>query len=263
MNILHTIIEQKKKEVERHKAAFGLDHLLRTQLLDREPVSFKESILMSSHGIIAEFKRKSPSKGWIHPDACVEQTILAYSDAGAAAISVLTDEHFFGGSLNDLRRARQLTSTPLLRKDFIVDDYQIYQAKAVGADCILLIAAALSVQEVTHFTQLAHSLGLEVLLEVHNEQELETIVAGPDMVGVNNRNLKTFVTSLENSLRLAELIPDEFVKISESGISSTDSLDTLRKAGYEGFLMGENFMKHHRPGEALVSFAGALQSMPA
>lgn len=258
MNILDKIIANKKAEIAHHKAQFSIEHLLEPCFMERSCVSFKNAICKSPTGIIAEFKRKSPSKGWIHPHATIDSVIPAYTTGGAAAISVLTDQDFFGGNLNDLRRASELTNIPLLRKDFIVDEYQILQAKAFGADCILLIAAALRKDEIKHFTSLAHSIGLEVLLEVHEKKELDTIVITPDLIGVNNRNLKTFETSVDVSLSLCDSIPDHVVRISESGISSPETIHQLRQAGYQGFLMGENFMKAESPGSALQEFCHLL-----
>lgn len=254
MNILDKIIANKKTEVALHKAQFPIEHLLDPSFMERECVSFKNAIRNSDSGIIAEFKRKSPSKGWIHPDARVESIVPEYTSGGAAAISVLTDQEFFGGNLNDLKRARELTHIPILRKDFIIDEYQILQAKAFGADCILLIASALTQDEIKHFTLLARSIGIEVLIEVHEKKELDSIIITPDLIGVNNRNLKTFETSVDTSLMLYDDLPDEVIKISESGISSTESVHKLRQAGYDGFLMGENFMKEVSPGDALKSF---------
>lgn len=254
MNILDKIIANKKAEVALHKAQFPIEHLLDPSFMERECVSFKNAIRNSDSGIIAEFKRKSPSKGWIHPDARVESIVPEYKSGGAAAISVLTDQEFFGGNLNDLKRARELTHIPILRKDFIIDEYQILQAKAFGADCILLIASALTQDEIKHFTLLARSIGIEVLIEVHEKKELDSIIITPDLIGVNNRNLKTFETSVDTSLMLYDDLPDEVIKISESGISSTESVHKLRQAGYDGFLMGENFMKEVSPGDALKSF---------
>lgn len=254
MNILDKIIANKKAEVALHKAQFPIEHLLDPSFMERECVSFKNAIRNSDSGIIAEFKRKSPSKGWIHPDARVESIVPEYTSGGAAAISVLTDQEFFGGNLNDLKRARELTHIPILRKDFIIDEYQILQAKAFGADCILLIASALTQDEIKHFTLLARSIGIEVLIEVHEKKELDSIIITPDLIGVNNRNLKTFETSVDTSLMLYDDLPDEVIKISESGISSTESVHKLRQAGYDGFLMGENFMKEVSPGDALKSF---------
>lgn len=260
MSILDKIIVQKRLEVARQQEAVSLGALQRSELLERTPVSFRQALLASDTGIIAEFKRKSPSKGWIHPDARPEEVVVRYEQGGATASSVLTDGPFFGGALGDLCRVRPLVSLPLLRKDFVIDAYQIYQAKAMGADFILLIAAALSPSLVEEFARLAHQLGLEVLLEIHVEEELACICPEVDVVGINNRNLKTFVTDVETSFRLGEKIPAGYVKISESGISSPDTVRSLRQAGFRGFLMGENFMKEEEPGAALAAFIKALKA---
>ena len=259
MTILDKIIVQKRLEIARQQEAISLERLKTVESLERKTFSFKEALLSSDTGIIAEFKRKSPSKGWIYPQAQPEIIVPLYEQGGAIASSILTDGPFFGGSLGDLHRVRELVSIPLLRKDFIIDEYQIYQAKAVGADFILLIAAALSPELVKEFAKLAHLLGLEVLLEIHTEEELECIGPNVDVVGINNRNLKTFVTDVNTSYSLGEKIPDELIKISESGISSIDRVQSLRKAGFRGFLMGENFMKEKEPGLALASFINELR----
>ncbi|TWP25195.1 indole-3-glycerol phosphate synthase TrpC [Apibacter muscae] len=257
--ILDKIIANKRIVIAQSKQSQSMDEL-ECQLGHIEPrQSFKESIKKSSTGIIAEFKRRSPSKDWIFKEAKIEEVIPYYSKGGASAISVLTDFDFFGGNLNDLKEASLLTNTPLLRKDFMVDEYQIYQAKIYGASAILLIAAALTIDETKNLAKKAKELGLDVLLEIHNEQELDHINEFVDVVGVNNRNLKTFVTDVQVSFQLVEKIPNEFLKISESGISSTQTVKELEQVGYQGFLMGENFMKTPNPGEALEQFIKELQ----
>lgn len=260
MTILDTIIAEKQLEVARHKEAFSINNLLGLGKMYRSTISFREALQASDTGIIAEFKRKSPSKGWIHPDACPEVIVPQYEKGGASASSILTDGPFFGGMLGDLNKVRPLVRLPLLRKDFIIDEYQIYQAKVMGADFILLIAAALSPALVKQFATLAHRLNLEVLLEIHTEEELDCICNEVDVVGINNRNLKTFVTDIDVSYRLGEKIPAEFVKISESGISLPATVKALRQVGFRGFLMGENFMKEAEPGEALARFIKELQA---
>lgn len=259
MSVLDKIIVQKRLEVARHREAVSLEKLRSLDLPRRENHSFRQALLASRTGIIAEFKRKSPSKGWIHPDANPQVIVPQYEKGGAAASSILTDGPFFGGALGDLRQVRPLVGLPLLRKDFIIDAYQLYQAKAMGADVVLLIAAALSAALVEEFAGIAHELGLEVLLEIHTEDELACLCPAVDVVGVNNRNLKTFVTDVETSFALGGLIPEPFVKISESGIFSPDTVRSLRAAGFRGFLMGENFMKEADPGRALASFIQALE----
>ena len=258
MNILDKIIADKFIEVKERKAVISMQYLEQRDFFDRECLSMKKSLLESTSGIISEFKRKSPSKGWINKDADAIEITASYCKNGASGISILTDLPYFGGNPHDLMVARPLVTCPILRKDFIVDSYQLYEAKSYGADVVLLIAAALSVEQCKTLASTAHELGLEVLLEVHNEEELGHMNESVDMVGVNNRNLKDFVVSTDVSLRLAELIPDDFVKISESGISKPETVKELRKVGYRGFLMGENFMKEENPALALKKFIAAL-----
>ena len=206
-------------------------------------------------GIIAEHKRRSPSKDIINNNHSVEDVVLGYQNAGACGISVLTDGKYFGGSLDDLLLAKAAINIPLLRKEFIIDEYQILESKAHGADVILLIASVLTRQEIKNLSEFGQSLGLEILLEVHNLEELEkSILPSLDLIGVNNRNLKTFEVNLDYSKQLASKIPDEFVKISESGISSAEVVKELQQFGYQGFLMGEHFMKTKNPGEAAANF---------
>ncbi|GBU08167.1 indole-3-glycerol phosphate synthase [Bacteroidales bacterium] len=260
MNILETIIFNKKKEVLQQKALIpflALEKIIAQQAKPRL-LSLKAALETSSTGIIAEFKRKSPSKGWIAQEANVQQVAQGYQQAGACGISVLTDEQFFGGNISDFTTARKEVDIPLLRKDFMIDEYQIYQAKAMGADVILLIAAALSIDQVRQLSAVAKDLDLEVLLEIHQESELDYIGENIDMVGVNNRNLATFQTDINYSLRLGEKIPPAFLKISESGISQAQTIKDLRAVGFRGFLMGENFMKENEPAVALQSFINEL-----
>lgn len=236
--------------------------------------SMKESLRTSASGIIAEFKRKSPSKGWIHADAQPQDVIPVYARNGASALSILTDEKYFGGCTEFIRRMREEVDTPILRKDFIVHPYQVYEAKVIGADAILLIAADLTVSEYQELLNLAHNLGLEVLLEVHDPKELDYLQAGvPDMLGVNNRHLGTFHTDVQNSFNIAREMnarveelraagvqeEDLPVLVSESGISSPDTVKELRKAGFRGFLIGECFMKEENPGQALQDFINQLK----
>ncbi|MFR0677772.1 indole-3-glycerol phosphate synthase TrpC [Dysgonomonas mossii] len=257
-SILDKIIANKRLEVERHKKEASINELEKRLSTITTPASFKEAIKNSRTGIIAEFKRRSPSRDWIFKDAKVEDIIPLYSQNGASAISVLTDMDFFGGELADLELARSLTKTPLLRKDFVVDEYQLYQAKISGASAILLIASALTIDETKQLAQKAKELHLDVLLEIHNEQELHHINDKVDVVGVNNRNLGTFVTDIQISFDLADKIPNDFIKISESGISEPQTVIDLQQAGYKGFLMGENFMKTSNPGKALEDFINQL-----
>ncbi|MFG6390965.1 MAG: indole-3-glycerol phosphate synthase TrpC [Candidatus Amulumruptor sp.] len=256
-NILDQIVDNKRREVAAEIArAGGLPTIARTPL----PPSMKTALLQSPTGIIAEFKRRSPSKGEIHPKAMVCDIVPGYEQAGAAACSVLTDTPYFGGALADLAVASSLVTMPLLRKDFTISEYQIAQARIYGASAILLIAAVLTADEMQRFTDYAHSLGLEVLVEVHNAAELDKLPDGADMVGVNNRDLTTFRTDPALSLHIASILPDKVVKVAESGLTSMDEVRRLRDAGYRGFLIGETFMRHDNPADALKRFIdGTLQ----
>lgn len=288
-DILQTIIAHKRIEVERQKAAVPLATLLGlgSDRLERHPISMRKALAASPSGIIAEFKRKSPSKGWLHPGADVADIVPAYERGGAAACSILTDPDFFGGSLGDLQRARKRVALPLLRKDFIIDPYQLFQARVMGADAVLLIAAALTQEDCRRLAETAHRLQLEVLLEIHTEEELAYVNEHIDMLGVNNRNLGSFHTDVANSFRLAEALRKEGrvtpesdrgntlpdtkkparrtdtrvapLFISESGLSEGTTLRRLREAGFRGFLIGETFMKTKEPGETLAAF---IQTIP-
>lgn len=251
-NILDAIIENKRREVEAEmKRVGGIPDTSNCMM----PLSMKSALLNSPTGIIAEFKRRSPSKGEIHPKAMVNEVIPGYEQAGAAACSVLTDTPYFGGALTDLAVASSLVSIPLLRKDFTVSEFQIAQARLYGlAPAVLLIASALSAEELLRFTQYAHANGLEVLVEIHNTAELDKLPADADMVGVNNRDLTTFHTDPNLSLHIASVLPDNIVKIAESGLTSISEVNRLRDAGYRGFLIGETFMRHDNPGAALNRF---------
>ncbi|ADQ81023.1 indole-3-glycerol phosphate synthase [Paludibacter propionicigenes WB4] len=258
-NILDKIIASKKVEVAARNLSTPVSALEKSPVFSRKCLSLKQSLLNSESGIISEFKRKSPSLGWIHEDADVVDVTSGYSAAGASGISILTDEEYFGGTPMDLMAARQFIACPVLRKDFVIDEYQLYEAKAMGADVVLLIAAALTVQQTLELARKAHELGLEVLLEVHNAEELGHANDYVDLLGVNNRNLKTFEQNIQTSFNLAALIPDQLVKVSESGISKGETVKELRKVGYKGFLMGENFMKEEDPAAALANFIENLQ----
>ena len=221
--------------------------------------SLREALLRSDTGIIAEFKRRSPSKGWIKEEGRADVIPLSYQQNGAAALSILTDEHYFGGHDDFIRQARKSGVTlPVLYKNFVIDEAQLYAAALCGASAVLLIAACLSKAECKQLLDKAHELGLEVLLEMHAESELEYAELEPDLCGINNRNLGSFVTDVENSFRLAELLPKDAVKVSESGISNPDTVRALRQAGFRGFLIGENFMKTADPGLALNDFITQL-----
>ncbi|MDF4223430.1 indole-3-glycerol phosphate synthase TrpC [Maribacter sp. M208] len=255
MNILDKIVADKRKEVELKKSIIPVSQYEASVLFNRKTNSLAQALKNSNTGIIAEFKRRSPSKESINQNANVGQVAKGYRKAGVCGMSVLTDIKYFGGSIEDLVLARASVQLPLLRKEFIISEYQIIEAKAYGADVILLIAAILTKQEIKTYSELAKSLGLDVLLEVHNEEELhKSIMPSLDMLGVNNRNLKTFEVSLDTSKSLSELIPNDFVKVSESGISSVDAIKELKPYGYEGFLIGENFMKTDDPGKSAIEF---------
>ncbi|GAB4396986.1 MAG: indole-3-glycerol phosphate synthase TrpC [Microscillaceae bacterium] len=264
MDILEKIIAHKKKEVEAKEAIVSRTELEMSPFFEYRGPSLTAALkAKGASGIIAEFKRRSPSKGWLHETAQAEEVARGYAQAGASGMSVLTDVSFFGAQADDFAQVRQTVGLPLLRKDFMVSEYQILEAKAMGADVVLLIAACLTPLQIREMARLARHLGLEVLLEVHQTQELEaSLNEYINLVGVNNRNLKTFEVRLETSLALAEIIPEGIVKISESGLSQPESVRMLRAAGYQGFLMGELFMKQSHPGEACQDFIAQTQSLP-
>lgn len=260
-DILEEIVAHKRLEVERFKAELSEREIHRQvePLLDFSVASMSQALTASDTGIIAEFKRRSPSKGWIKEEGRAEDIPLAYQQSGAAALSILTDEKYFGGSDEFIRTARHAgVHIPILYKNFVIDEYQLFQARLCGASAVLLIAADLSKQECRSLLSTAHELGLEVLLEMHSEPELEYASLEPDMCGINNRNLGSFVTDVENSFRLAALLPKEAVKVSESGISNPATVRRLRQAGFRGFLIGETFMKTADPGQALNEFISKL-----
>lgn len=278
MDILSEIIAHKRTEVELQKQSVSPEQLREQvqKLMGSSSVprhSMRQALASSPTGIIAEFKRRSPSKGWIYETAKAEEIPAAYETAGASALSILTDEKFFGGSLRDISTARPLIDIPILRKDFIIDEYQLLQARIVGADAVLLIAACLTQKECTTLTTQAHALGLEVLLEIHNPSELPYINKEVDMLGVNNRNLGTFVTDVKNSFRIARQLQQAIgskkgasdvrnmpILVSESGISHPETIRSLRAAGFRGFLIGEAFMKTDRPGDTLKDFISPIIS---
>lgn len=259
MTILDKIIHNKKREVQLKKTVIPVSQLENTLLFGSRTYSLSKNLRNNLVGIIAEHKRRSPSKSVISNNFSVEEVVIGYQNAGVSGISVLTDGKYFGGSLDDLLLAKASVNVPLLRKEFIIDEYQILEAKAHGADVILLIAAVLTREEIKQLSEFAHSLGLEVLLEVHNREELDkAIMPSLDMIGVNNRNLKTFEVSLDFSKELAEHIPNELVKVSESGISNPQDIADLQSYGYQGFLIGENFMKTNNPGESAAAFINSI-----
>jgi indole-3-glycerol phosphate synthase len=259
MTILDKIVEYKRIEVEESKMRISIESLKMMPSYSRKTYSLKEFLLdETKNGIISEFKRQSPSKGVIDNSSEVDDVVAKYEDAGASAVSVLTDFKSFGGTSIDLIKARKVLQIPLLRKDFIIDKYQIHESKALGADVILLIASILTKEEIEEFSSLAKSLGLSVLFEIHNEEELEKLSDNIDVVGVNNRNLATFEVSIQNSISLVDKIPSRCVKVSESGISEVEKIRELKKYGFKGFLIGENFMKAENPGESAVEFIGSI-----
>ena len=267
MDILHKIIANKRSEVASQKEYMPLNTLINTNVrqFERQVRSMRKALANSSSGIIAEFKRKSPSKGWIFPDAKIEDVVPAYETGGASACSVLTDMDFFGGTLEDIVCARELVNMPLLRKDFIIDEYQIYQARAMGADSILLIASVLTPKECLQFARKAQELNMNVLLEIHRIEEMRNFNLHIDMLGVNNRNLGTFDTSVNNSFEILEQMKKETgagenapLLISESGLSDVQTIKELRNAGFQGFLIGEMFMKTPNPGKTLRDLISLL-----
>jgi len=260
MNILDKIVRYKKKEVIGARLIVPVSELEQMYFFNRKTIPLTEFLISGNRtGIIAEFKRKSPSKGIINDQSTIKEVTKGYNLNGASALSVLTDHNFFGGSVEDLLAARKVNQIPILRKEFIIDEYQIYEAKAIGADVILLIAAILDKKTVKKFARKAKELNLQVLFEIHEENELDLLNEYIDIIGVNNRNLKNFIVDLNQSAKMAEKIPGDILKISESGISSPDDILFLRKHGYNGFLIGENFMKTDNPVTAFANFVESLQ----
>ena len=262
-DVLEEIVAWKRVEVERFKELVPertLHAKVEARLLSGGQMpSMRQALQSSESGIIAEFKRKSPSKGWIKEAGRAGEIPLSYQQNGAAALSILTDEKFFGGNDSFIAEARQSGVTiPVLYKNFVIDEYQLFQARLCGASAVLLIAADLSVKDCRSLMRTAHELGMEVLLEMHSEMELDYADLEPDMCGINNRHLGTFITDMQNSFRLADRLPRESCKVSESGISSPDTVRNLRKAGFHGFLIGENFMKAPHPGLELKLFISRI-----
>jgi indole-3-glycerol phosphate synthase len=260
-DILTQIVDNKRFEVDVQMMNITQQQIEELAFEPRTFHSMRQSLASSTSGIISEFKRKSPSKGWIHPNAKAVEVAKAYAQNGASAISVLTDQPFFGGSLTDLRTIREVVDVPLLRKDFIINEYQLYQARIAGADAILLIAACLKTDKCERLAAKAHELGLEVLLEIHTLEELEYVTENIDMAGINNRNLGTFHTDIQNSFMLAQQLQERTasmknkpILVSESGISKAETVISLRDIGFKGFLIGETFMKTENPGDTLKEF---------
>jgi len=260
MNILDTIVARKRAEVAERKQRKPLDLIKLDAFYIRDTISLVEGLSRpNASGIIAEFKRKSPSKGIINDRVDLLEVTKGYQDAGASAVSILTDEYFFGGDDQDVVRAREVLDIPILRKEFIIDEYQVHEAKALGADLILLIAACLTKEEVVRFSTVARSLGLEVLLELHDEDELGHVCETIDLVGINNRSLKTFDVNIARSLRMAGQLPKDKLKVAESGIDDPAQVKLFRENGYSAFLIGENFMKTNDPGIALHEFRNQIE----
>ena len=260
MNILDKIIAHKQIEVANAKEKIPVDELMRSEFFNRPTFSLKQFLLDETKtGIIAEFKRRSPSKGIINDTADVAEVTAGYTLHGASCLSVLTDEHFFGGAASDLKKAR-INNIPILRKDFMIDEYQVIEARAMGADVILLIAACLTPARAKELAFFAKHLQMEVLLEIHTEEELQHICAETEIVGVNNRDLKTFTVDISRSVELSKKIPADKIKIAESGISDVETICILRRAGFKGFLIGENFMKQPDPTIAFASFVQQLKA---
>ena len=256
-DILEEIVAHKRMEVEQFKRSIPPSMLYDAveKMADQPVVSMRKSLMESESGIIAEFKRKSPSKGWIKEQGRAEEIPLSYQQNGASALSILTDEKYFGGRDTFIKTARESGVTlPVLYKNFVVDEYQLFQARLCGASAVLLIAADLKLDECRSLLRMAHELNLEVLLEMHAESELDYAALEPDMCGINNRNLGTFITDIQNSYHLAELLPKDACKVSESGISDPQTVRELRNVGFRGFLIGETFMKTENPGDALRLF---------
>ena len=261
MHILDEIVQHKQQEVKERKSLFPKELLEKSIFFNTPCVSMKKYVTRDDRwGIIAEFKRRSPSKGLINDHSSVEQVSIGYMQAGASGLSVLTDSHFFGGKNDDLTTARKYNFCPILRKEFIIDQYQIIEAKSIGADAILLIASILTPEQTKKFAQFAHDLGLEVLLEVHDKPELEEhLNPDIDLVGVNNRDLKSFEVDINTSIQLANEIPDTFVKVSESGINDPSTIIKLKQCGFSGFLIGQNFMMQNRPEKKCQEFIDKLK----
>lgn len=264
-DILEEIVAHKREEVRLQKELLPPRrlHAMVEEAMDTRPqaISMSRSLAADKHGIIAEFKRKSPSKGWIKEEGQANVIPLAYAQNGAAALSILTDSRYFGGSLEFVKKARPLVDKPILRKDFVIDEYQVFEARFAGADAILLIAADLGLPEARSLASMAHELGLEVLMELHSEAELDYAGLDVDMVGVNNRDLGTFHTNVQNSFLLSAKLPQDKVLVSESGIGNPDTVRLLRQVGFRGFLMGEHFMKADAPGLELEKFIEAIDQV--
>ncbi len=261
MKILDKIVRDKKLEVDKLSSNSSIKELESSSLFSRKCISLKDSILKSSGGIICEFKRRSPSNNDINYKSNISEVVKGYQKAGAAGLSILTNKQYFDGDIQDILKIRDIASIPILRKEFIVSEYQIIEAKSIGSDAILLIASILSEEEIKNYSSLAKDIGLEVLFEIHDAEELEKLSGeNIDIIGVNNRNLDTLEIDLQNSVNLYNKIPNSFVKISESGINKVESILKLREVGYQGFLIGENFMKTDDPFESAYNFIKQVEN---
>jgi indole-3-glycerol phosphate synthase len=261
MKILDKIVRDKKLEVNKLSSNSSIKELESSSLFSRKCISLKDSILKSSGGIICEFKRRSPSNNDINYKSNISEVVKGYQKAGAAGLSILTNKQYFDGDIQDILKIRDITSIPILRKEFIVSEYQIIEAKSIGSDAILLIASILSEEDIKNYSSLAKDIGLEVLFEIHDAEELEKLSGeNIDIIGVNNRNLDTLEIDLQNSVDMYNKIPNSFVKISESGISKVESILKLREVGYQGFLIGENFMKTNDPFESAYNFIKEVEN---
>ncbi|QIK16773.1 indole-3-glycerol phosphate synthase TrpC [Blattabacterium sp. DPU] len=258
MNLLEKIVSIKKKEVYQNKITHPIKKLENSILFKRKTFSLVKNITKSHTGIIAEFKCKSPSKGIINNTVSVEKVVKDYELAGVSGISILTDQYFFSGEKKNIKKSRSIVSLPILRKDFIIDEYQIIESKSIGADVILLIAGILSKNQITKFSKLAKNIGLEIIIEIHNEFEINKITDNLDIVGINNRDLQTFVVDYNNCLRLSSKISNNYIKIAESGINNVNHIFQLKKKGFKGFLIGEHFMRKKNPGKICKDFIKSL-----
>ena len=261
MKILDKIVRDKKLEVDKLYSNSSIKELESSSLFSRQCISLKDSILKSSGGIICEFKRRSPSNNNINYKSNISEVVKGYQKAGAAGLSILTNKQYFDGDILDILEIRDIASIPILRKEFIISEYQIIEAKSIGSDAILLIASILSEEDIKNYSSLAKDIGLEVLFEIHDAEELEKLSGeNIDIIGVNNRNLDTLEIDLQNSVDIYNKIPNSFVKISESGISKVESILKLREVGYQGFLIGENFMKTNDPFESAYNFIKEVEN---
>ncbi|WP_185857510.1 indole-3-glycerol phosphate synthase TrpC [Blattabacterium cuenoti] len=258
MSILEKIVSVKQKEIYKNKIIRPIKKLEKSSFFERKTFSLVKNIKKNHTGIIAEFKCKSPSKGIINKTISVEKVVKDYESAGVSGISILTDQHFFSGKNENLEKSRSIVSVPILRKDFIIDEYQIIESKSVGADVILLIAGILSKNQIANFSKLAKDIDLEVIIEIHNEYEINKITDNLDIVGINNRDLQTFIVDYNNCLRLSSKIPNSYIKIAESGIADVNHILKLKKQGFKGFLIGEHFMKKKDPGKICKNFIKSL-----